>query len=161
MEPDVVNDVLIAQPTSVDGQVRSDALVARSNRLSGRKRITVGCDCCGLGSVWIALLALFAGTTGPWLELAFVSDTNPAVRRYVREQYRPWQVYTDVRERDNSDIKTPASTFTRRDFHVSRSVRRVSRRGLRIRGLMFSSRVLTTYGKRGLISSFWKMSRDS
>ena len=107
MEPDMINDVLIAKPTSVDGQVRSDALVARSNRLSGRKRVTVGCDCCGLGSVWIALLALFAGTTGPLLELTFVSDSSQAVRRYVREQYFPRHIYTDVRERDNSDIGTP------------------------------------------------------
>ena len=62
-----------------DGQVKSDAVLARSNRLSGKKRVTVGCDCCGLGSVWIVLLALFAGSAGAQPELVFVSDSNQAV----------------------------------------------------------------------------------
>ena len=87
--------------------VGGDAVLARSNRLTGRKRVTVGCDCCGLGSVWIALLALFAGSLGAQPELAFVSDSNQAVRRYVREQYQPKHVYTDVRERVNDDPDVP------------------------------------------------------
>ena len=92
---DVAPGVLPFSPR--DGQVKSDAVLARSNRLSGRKRVTVGCDCCGLGSVWIALLALFAGSPGAQPELTFVSDSNQAVRRYVREQYQPRYVYTNVR----------------------------------------------------------------